>query len=573
MENLFLYLGKVFLTSFVLFGYYHLFLKDKSFHRYNRFYLLASASISVILPFLKLSYFTISVHPNLYLMFSQFQSHPTNSVAHDVPYFQILSVLCGLVSVFFLVRFSLSILKIRKLKKAFPKENFQGIQFYNTNLPEAPFSYFRNLFWKSDLEMNSRIGMQILKHEMVHIEQKHSWDKVLIEFLCSVFWMNPVFYFIKKERHLIHEYLADANMVQHSDTKAFAEMILASQFQGSAHALASPFINSNIKKRLIMLKKPKTKFSYIRRIAVLPVLFLVGFVCLVRAKNQEITLLNQEVKTLLKTDTLVPKSKTDTLVTKKRVVLSQEIPEEQVSKQLSKISSNLKKSSSELKSLKSGTPEFSKKVEEIEHLSDQISEWSASQPSRFDFPKITVFSDSIRMKLDSHPELLKSKDFQMLLEQAKGKIKTMIITKGDKGDVQIYSNNSDVLVDPSKSELRAKAAENSAKKAELSAKDAEKLAKLAEQKANLMKKQAEINRKMAEIRKDSLSNKLNQVMNKTVIIYKDKNADQSSEDINYYLNGKKISKTEMDLLKPDQIKSINVKKVPGIRGELYIETK
>ena len=44
---------------------------------------------------------------------------------------------------------------------------------------------------------------------MVHIEQKHSWDKLFIEFVQAVFWFNPIFYWLKKELFLIHEYLAD----------------------------------------------------------------------------------------------------------------------------------------------------------------------------------------------------------------------------------------------------------------------------------------------------------------------------------------------------------------------------
>lgn len=65
---------------------------------------------------------------------------------------------------------------------------------------------------------------------MVHIEQKHSWDKIFIEFVQAVFWFNPIFYWIKKELFLIHEYLADKKAVKQNDTKAFAQMLLASKF-------------------------------------------------------------------------------------------------------------------------------------------------------------------------------------------------------------------------------------------------------------------------------------------------------------------------------------------------------
>ena len=49
-----LYLAKVILTSALLFGYYRLFLKDRMFHQYNRYYLLGATLGSLILPLIHL---------------------------------------------------------------------------------------------------------------------------------------------------------------------------------------------------------------------------------------------------------------------------------------------------------------------------------------------------------------------------------------------------------------------------------------------------------------------------------------------------------------------------------------
>jgi beta-lactamase regulating signal transducer with metallopeptidase domain len=102
--------------------------------------------------------------------------------------------------------------------------------------------------------LNSEIGKQILKHEMVHIEQKHTFDKIILEIITSVFWFNPFYHLIKKEINLIHEYLADKKAVRQSDTKAFAQMLLASHFSGTELPATSPVLSSNLKKRLTMLQ-------------------------------------------------------------------------------------------------------------------------------------------------------------------------------------------------------------------------------------------------------------------------------------------------------------------------------
>ncbi|KIC61135.1 M56 family metallopeptidase, partial [Chryseobacterium taiwanense] len=233
MEALF-YILKVIICSGVLLGYYYLSLKDKTFHHYNRFYLLFSILISLLLPLIKLEDFTIEVNQNIYMLIDKVQnfSPSENTNTHENLYYTVVFSVLGIVSVYFLGKFIYGTFKIHELKTQFERENIEGINFYRTDLTDAPFSYFKNLFWKNSIMLNSEIGKQILKHEMVHIEQKHTFDKIILEIITSVFWFNPFYHLIKKEINLIHEYLADKKAVKQSDTKAFAQMLLASHFSG-----------------------------------------------------------------------------------------------------------------------------------------------------------------------------------------------------------------------------------------------------------------------------------------------------------------------------------------------------
>ncbi|WP_313308004.1 M56 family metallopeptidase [Epilithonimonas hominis] len=310
MEPILLYFAKMILCSAVMFAYYLLFLKDKTFHHYNRFYLLFSVVISMILPLVKVSFFTIETNKNLHLLLSGFNQNQSQTTNYDITIYSIFYTIIGVVSVTFLIKLFLGILKINSIKKQFPKEAIEGIKFYQTNLNNAPFSFFRNLFWKRSIDINSPVGQQILKHEMVHIEQKHSWDKLLMQLVKSIFWFNPVFYFINKEINLIHEYLADKKAVQKSDTKAFAQMLLESHFSGSVLPVTSPFLSSNLKKRLTMITKNQTNYSYARKLFALPILFFMVFAYMVNAKNKEITETNKAIEIAveqIKMDTIQPK--------------------------------------------------------------------------------------------------------------------------------------------------------------------------------------------------------------------------------------------------------------------------
>lgn len=312
MENLFFYFGKVVLCSAVMFLYYRIFLKDKTFHHYNRFYLLGTLFVSLFLPLLKVDYFTINLDQNIYGLLALFQNTPATKIPTN--YFTFSTIIFSAFAVFsfiFILKFVFAVLKINKIKKEYPRENFEGISFYMTNLENAPFSFFKNLFWRKSILLQSDLGKQILKHEMVHIEQKHSYDKVLIEIVTAIFWFNPFFYLIRKEINLIHEYLADKKALKNSDTKAFAQMLLETHFSGSVLPATSPFLNSNLKKRITMLKKSNTKFSYWRKVFALPLLFILVFAYMVKAENREINKTNKMVTEM--TNFYNQKSKNDTI--------------------------------------------------------------------------------------------------------------------------------------------------------------------------------------------------------------------------------------------------------------------
>lgn len=262
---------------------------------------MATIVISLLLPLLKVEYFTIETDNRLFLLLQNFSIQTVSQKTDGIDWKNIALFALLAVSLVLFVRLLIGIYKIYQMKNQYQGKELKGVRFYITDLHDAPFSFFKNLFWKKSIEIDSDLGKQILKHEMVHIEQKHSWDKIFIEFVQAVFWFNPIFYWIKKELFLIHEYLADKKAVKQNDTKAFAQMLLASKFSGTHLPATSPFLSSNLKKRLQMLTKPHyTKFSYARRVMALPVLFGISFTYLVTAKNKEIANTNREIAVAIK---------------------------------------------------------------------------------------------------------------------------------------------------------------------------------------------------------------------------------------------------------------------------------
>lgn len=548
MEAFFFYLGKVILCSGVMFLYYQLSLKDRTFHHYNRFYLLSAMVISILLPLIKVEDFTIEVSNNLFLLISQFQNiNQEKTINNDYIYLTIIFSALGVVSLYFLAKFLYGIFRIRQLKSQFKKESFEGVNFYQTDLSEAPFSYFKNLFWKNTIMLNSDIGKQILKHEMVHIEQKHSVDKIIVEIITSVFWFNPFFHIIKKEINLIHEYLADKKAVKQSDTKAFAQMLLASHFSGTQLSATSPFLSSNLKKRLKMLQKPKTKFGYARRIFALPVLFTVAFAYMVNAKNKEIKETNTEIDKAaaeIKKDTLFPKNEIDQIVKLQQEKISKASEKLKVqSEKLKTLSEKSKEKASELQKIAKEkgdkSYEFELKAKELKQLSGEMDKIARDKQFSADFEDLLsrrdkilaekdakvilkdlsfkrVFPDGDNYKISVNGEsidfdkLFDSKEFQDLglsedkIKAIKSKFNSPEFKEKFDRINKVYINGKDLS--PNDEELRKISngfnlfdGTNSFSKKELTKKEKRKLEKLTKERAEAEKKLQEIRKQQREL--------------------------------------------------------------------------
>lgn len=276
MHPVLLYFLKMILCSGILYGYYRVALYNEKFHQWNRFYLMAAMLFSIILPLIKIPLLSTSQPaPVIYVLdvlpwnnAAQIESDPA---AISMPSYQmLLTLLFGAVGFIMLAKLAMSILKMFSQYAKSKKSDLENVRIVFTNEPTAPYSFFQWLFWRSDMDINSAGGKRILQHELAHIKQKHSIDKLFMELVLIGFWINPFFWIFRKELYIIHEFLADQHAVEKNNGSAFAEMILQSLSVNPAPALTNPFFTSQIKRRLYMITSSnKTKYSYIKRLLTL----------------------------------------------------------------------------------------------------------------------------------------------------------------------------------------------------------------------------------------------------------------------------------------------------------------
>ncbi|MBP9097236.1 MAG: N-acetylmuramoyl-L-alanine amidase [Ferruginibacter sp.] len=290
-----IYLLKVIICSAVLFGYYWFFLRNKIFHGYNRFYLLATVVLALALPMMKFEVLQKTDQPKTSVIQLLQVVNTSDAYLDEVILYsnrnhisksQVLSIVYVSMSCFFFIIFLKALATIRNLVKRHPVTLIENISFISTTAKGTPFSFLQYIFWNEAIDINSKTGRQVFRHEVAHIQEKHSHDKLFMNIILIIFWSNPFFWIIRKELNMIHEFVADKKAIEDGDTEAFAAMILQATYPQHQFPLVNNFFYSPIKRRLTMLTvQHKAKVNYISRLFVLPLVLFVFAAFTFKAKK------------------------------------------------------------------------------------------------------------------------------------------------------------------------------------------------------------------------------------------------------------------------------------------------
>jgi len=292
MTALLPYLFKVVLCSATLMAYYYLALRNKLFHQWNRFYLLAVVFLSLLVPCFS---FTIAHAPAevgspvFQLLQVVTVNGPFEKPVLEQPdtFWKMYGVWMAYASVSLLlfIGLLLSLYRIYRLVKQHAIQPFGRLRLIITTAKGTPFSFFKYLFWNPSIDMTSGSGQQIFRHELAHIEEKHSLDKLFMQLVLVIGWINPVFWLIRYELRMVHEFIADRKAVQDGDASTLAAMILQAAYPQHYSQLTNAFFHQSIKRRLHMLTKIQNpKRNYISRILFLPLMALLTLAFTVRTE-------------------------------------------------------------------------------------------------------------------------------------------------------------------------------------------------------------------------------------------------------------------------------------------------
>ncbi|MEO8933279.1 MAG: M56 family metallopeptidase [Xanthomarina sp.] len=261
---------------------YDVFLKKETFFNWNRAYLLITAAMSFVLPFIKVEMFK-NIVPKEYIMtLPEIVLGKQNPIVLDEVLLaggnQVFNFSWSWIYLFYIgsamafVIFTYKLIKIIQLIYSNQKHQEAHLMIVHLENSRDAFSFFNFIFLGNQLENEER--ETVLKHELVHVEQKHSFDMLFFEILRILFWFNPFIYMYQNRISVVHEFLADAEAVKHNKTQYY-QNLLSQVFDNEKVSFINPFFKQSlIKKRIVMLQKSKSNQVQLLRYALLiPMVF------------------------------------------------------------------------------------------------------------------------------------------------------------------------------------------------------------------------------------------------------------------------------------------------------------
>ena len=258
------YLWEGILCLTMLWIFYQVFLERNTFFTWNRAYLLTSLLAALIFPALSFTGFRdMNLLNETYLIqLPIIESGSSNQVQEVSNLFTVFNfVLCiyciGLL--FSLSRFLVGIISlIIKTRKA--KATYRGRYTLLEHPSFEPSSFFHFIFLpKGAIKMQQKVDW-IIAHEATHADYRHSLDKLLVQLVKVIFWFYPIHLLYEKALEVLHEYQVDQRMTTLYPLDAYARLLLQLTNPVKSGLLVHNFNQFQIKKRLIMMNKPKTKW-------------------------------------------------------------------------------------------------------------------------------------------------------------------------------------------------------------------------------------------------------------------------------------------------------------------------
>jgi TonB family protein len=160
---------------------------------------------------------------------------------------------------FFIIRFFVWLLSLVILVRQSKPTAYGTLTVIESPKSIPAFSFFNCIVIGRADTLSVKEKNDIIRHEIVHAHQFHSFDILLINLLAIFFWFNPLLKIYKKIFVQLHEFEADARAVENRDVNEYCSLLAKVALESAGFKLANHFSKSLTLKRIEMMRTIKKK--------------------------------------------------------------------------------------------------------------------------------------------------------------------------------------------------------------------------------------------------------------------------------------------------------------------------
>ena len=255
MEAFLVYILK---ASAVLAAFYLLWrftLRGKTLHAESRVYLLVTMAFSFVVPLLVLTFTRTVELPTGTVSAGEpvlFDTQPAPNVG-TVSVWGVLSVLYCVGAVAVLLYNIYAVASVRRLISSSSDAVLpDGTEVKVSSKVKVPFSFFSTMVVpENDMPSPDRA---LVTHEKAHVRLGHSADIQLCGAVCALQWFNPFVWLLRKDLRSIHEFQADAAVIDSGVRVTDYQIFLVGEVLSSGgYPLVSNLTSGNLKNRIDMM--------------------------------------------------------------------------------------------------------------------------------------------------------------------------------------------------------------------------------------------------------------------------------------------------------------------------------
>ncbi|MFT4023612.1 MAG: M56 family metallopeptidase [Flavihumibacter sp.] len=263
------YMIKISISLAAVYLFYQVFLRRLTFHQWNRWYLLLYSLACFFLPLMNIYWWLDPKPENMALVsyVPRIAMTADGRVARGADPGQVLVWLVAAGILLRLARLLLQYISYLRMRKGARLLLADDVRLYQVDHKIIPFSFGNAVYINPDAHDPEALK-EIIRHEMVHVRQRHTIDMVFAELLAAFNWYNPFAWLVRHAIRQNLEFIADKAVLSHGvDRKTYQYLLLKvigqKQFSMGTHLNFSALKNRiNMMNRLQSAKLHLLKFSF-----------------------------------------------------------------------------------------------------------------------------------------------------------------------------------------------------------------------------------------------------------------------------------------------------------------------